>query len=160
KVVTTAPGGFTVHSWRLCLVELVPDPRHEQFRFRIRVRHENSDVDGKVGVYVADAVFPGHSRTTNLFVGMVFNDVRPASDVIALAPPHLADKLPRPRSRVRLGAGVAGEREGGVAWEELPNGISGPPFDPRGVAGDTWRELELEVSAEAVLGTWNGQHVG
>jgi serine/threonine-protein kinase len=89
---------------------------------------------------------------------MAFNDVRSRGEVV---PAHLVGKFPaRVDNVVQLGPGIAGELAAGVTWEVLPGGVSGPRFLPRGVAGDTWRELELVVTPSGVAGTWDGQPVG
>jgi serine/threonine-protein kinase len=154
--VTGRDGTFTVSSWPVCLVELVPDARHDRYRFTVLVRHENSsDVGGLVGAYVARRGFPGPTRDTDLYVGMAFNDVRSPAQAI---PPHLAAKLPvPPGNTVQFGPGIVGELAAGLRWEVYPSGVAGPQFQPRGVAGDTWRELELVITPEGVTGSWDGQ---
>jgi serine/threonine-protein kinase len=153
--VAAPDGTLTVSSWPVCLVELVPDSRHDRYRFTVRVRHENSDVGGLVGAYTARRGFPGPTRDTDLYVGVVFNDVRSPAEVV---PPHLAAKVKGPPdAAVKLGAGLVGELAVGVPWEVYPDGVAGPRYKPRGVAGDTWRELELVVTPEGVRGKWDGQ---
>jgi serine/threonine-protein kinase len=161
KVTTPPDGSFTVHSWDLCLVELAPDSGRDRYRFRVRVRHVNSDDGGGVGVYAGRHAFPGQEHENNLFVGMVYNDVRSAADALKRAPFHLIPQPPSPPDNwVRLGAGVVGEQAPGVGWEVLPAGMTGARFQPRGITGDTWRELNLEVSPDGIRGTWDGNPVG
>jgi serine/threonine-protein kinase len=158
--VTGRDGTFTVSSWPVCLVELVPDSRHDRYRLTVQVRHENSGDGGLVGAYVARRGFPGPTRDTDLYVGMAFNDVRsPAQAIPAHLAPKVALKDP-PDPSVRLGPGIVGEFAAGLTWEVYPGGVAGPRYKPRGIAGDTWRELELVVTPEEITGSWDGKPFG
>jgi len=119
------------------------------------VWHRQGDIPGKVGVYVARREFPGPTRPTHLFAGMVYNDIRTMAD--APHPPNV--KVGRGNS-VGLGPGIAGEQVRGVNWELWPQTVRGPLFEPRGITGDRWRDLELLVTPEGVSGVWDGQPVG
>jgi serine/threonine-protein kinase len=154
KVVTAPDGTFTVHTWSLCLLELFADPRHERYRFRVKVRHEKSDRSGEVGVYFAHRVFPGPTRDNHLFARMTYNDIR---SVVPVA-------RPRPglhESMVRLGMWIDGQVAVGQRWNVGENWTGGAPFQPHGEeGGGAWRELEVVVTPEGVWGTWDGQPVG
>lgn len=54
------PGGgnFTIDTTHLSMLELLPDPGLDRYRFRVEVRHEipnvrNKDIDNRVGIYFA-----------------------------------------------------------------------------------------------------------
>ncbi len=161
KVSISADGSFSVHSWSVCLLELLPDPRRQGYRFRVRVRHENSDMPGVVGIYFAHRAFPGPINEYHLFGGMTYNDIRSAKDYVERFPPDVAAKLNAPReNHVHLGVGVTGEHQRGVPWEYLPAVCAGAPFLPRNENNRTWRDLEVVVSPEGVIGTRDGQAVG
>jgi hypothetical protein len=159
KIVTADDGRFTVHSWDMGMIELLPEVPHDKFRFRVKVRHEQSDPAGQVGLYVARRGYGGSKRETDLFVGMTFNDV--LSEHPTPTTPEFEARFPGPRDNVvRLGAGVNGELPNGDRWDVLPNVVAGAAFQPRGVFADTWRELELVVTPDGVTGTWEGRPVG
>jgi arylsulfatase A-like enzyme len=77
-------GTFTVDAWGYCLVELLPDSRHDRYRFRASVRHRNSDLPGVVGLYAAHRSFPGGAVPTHLFTGLIYNDIRTPADVAGM----------------------------------------------------------------------------
>jgi hypothetical protein len=52
KIVEASDGAFSVQDWDHGLVELVPDPRLERYRFSAEVRHEKqTNQESRVGIY-------------------------------------------------------------------------------------------------------------
>src|SRR5206468_3149484 len=49
---------FTVHAVTVNMIELLPDPMTDRYRFRAQIRHDESDVEGAVGLFVAHAPCP------------------------------------------------------------------------------------------------------
>jgi hypothetical protein len=150
-------GTFSVSSWSLCLVELLPRVPGGRYRFTVCIRHEKSDVIGAVGAYCAAQTFPGITRPIRLFGGVTYNDVRSAAKELAPnLPLDVAAKVKVPtQNRAKLGTGVVGESGEGA----LPNWTSGAPFDLAGVFL-AWRTLELVVTPAGFSATWNGKEVG
>ena len=56
---------FTINSWSLALLELVPDPQSDRFRITAQVRHEKSDTAGEVGLYFAQGSIPRPRPTSS-----------------------------------------------------------------------------------------------
>jgi hypothetical protein len=56
KTAVGEDGTFSVQTWELGLLELVSDPQREHYRFRVQVRHETTQQEGRVGVYVAHSL--------------------------------------------------------------------------------------------------------
>jgi hypothetical protein len=165
KVSFAEDGTLLVSSWAECLVELVPDPRHDSYQFRARVRHQASEFGGRVGLYFSHRTCPSPGGKENHWFGrMTYNDVRrPQEDVNAAALPQARGRLQAPfegKSRVSIGLGARGDRATGLAWGEAVALRSGAPFAPRGIAADTWRDLLLSVTPAGVEGTMGGQAVG
>jgi serine/threonine-protein kinase len=161
KVSVSRDGTFTVHTWSLCLLEFLPDPRCERYRFRVSIRHDQSDLGGEVGVFCAHRAFPAAGRESRVFYQMTYNDIRTAGDVAARGPPAIARKLVVPReNRVSLGVNLYAEEAPGrcayapMAW------TSGAPFRAGGMGNGEWRELELLVGPGGVQGFRDGRPVG
>jgi serine/threonine-protein kinase len=161
RVVLNTDKSLTVSSWGLCLVELVPDSRCDEYTVAARIRHDNSDAAGVVGIFAARRSIGGPSGNSNLVVGQVFNDVWTEAEIVARAfplgpPPGLAPG----NSTVRLGLGVSGVQPDGVQWAILPNLVAGAPFTPAGVTSRIWRNLELAVFPDGATGVFGGMPVG
>lgn len=54
KILPAQDGAFSVQNWEYGLVELLPDPRLERYRFSVEVRHERqANQESRVGLYFA-----------------------------------------------------------------------------------------------------------
>ncbi len=158
-------GPFFVSSWSKtsCLVELLPRVPAGRYRFRVDIRHEQSETVGHVGLYCAAQALPGATRPIHVFGYANYNDVlSPAKDEALRVKEsmrrkgqlELADKLVVPdKNSVKLGTGMIGERE------ELGGWTSGAPFRWAGSQPE-WRTLELTVTPAEFSAMWNGKEVG
>jgi serine/threonine-protein kinase len=84
---------FSVQSWELALVELVSDPQVEAYQFRAKIRHEESQGQGEVGLYVAYEQSENHHGNLHQFLAVQFNGAR----FIGPAPPN--NQIPDPQRR-------------------------------------------------------------
>jgi hypothetical protein len=161
--VTQAPdGAFTISSWTLSLLELVPDPQWEHFRLRAEVRHEKgSGPVGGVGLYAAHREDPTTRGSAHFFVGLSFNDIHDeirgwelaVKDLQALpVPPPLP---PRPSGNpVTLMPVLFLGGERGASGVRGLGGRSRRLFRAAGLGGGPWRSLALEVTPTALRGLW------
>lgn len=156
KVTAADDGTVTVSSWGLCLVEYTPaGPRPERYHLRAAVRHEASDIGGRVGVFFTHHAVPGKFGDTHRFGQLTYNDIRLSGDAAVMAPP-----IPVPdTNHVRVGAlvrGVGPERP----WTGQMELAAGAPFKPVGRRGDRWRTVDIRIAPDGVGGTWDAQDVG
>src|SRR5262249_25726013 len=148
---------FAFQSWTVGLLELLPDPRVDRYRFTAQVRHEQSDLGGEVGLYFARKTYPGKASEIFYYTTLVFNGVRGYEDFKRLIPAELFSARPHDnavqvwshlysdeaiRPNVDRGAGVA----------------SGSRFKPNGGGINAiWHDLEVIVTPEKVTLSWDGQ---
>jgi eukaryotic-like serine/threonine-protein kinase len=152
---------FSVHSWGFCLLELVRDPQQDRYRLRARVRHEESDSLGEVGVYLAHRAYPGSQADIHVFTQLTFNDVRGNLDVQKRLPEVFLKKTPPPKDNlVALHPYILCAGKGDAIWYHPVTGVEGAPFKPAGVSGGPWHELEVIVTPEELRATWDGRLVG
>jgi serine/threonine-protein kinase len=148
---------FIVTSYTLALLELVPDPQCESYCFTAQVRHDESDVMGEVGLYVARQATPAKPQDIQFFTQVTFNDVRSRVDLLKGLPvdikprphqllnvvemfPHLySDEAVQPNINGRLG------------------GVAGPRFKPHADTASPWHVLEVTVTPTTVTARWDGQ---
>ncbi len=162
EVIHNADGAFTVYTVTLSLLELVPDPQCDRFRFRAQIRHDDSDVWGEVGLFFAHKAYSLPRRAVHFFTRLSFNAVRwqdqeerrqmPESVKLQLNLPP----TPR-RNTVDLSAELYSD-DGNAPGPDLKVGlITGLPFDALGKLNGVWHDVEVEVTPERVTGRWDGQ---
>jgi hypothetical protein len=153
-----ADGAFSVHSWGLCLLELLPKTQHANYRITAQVRHEKSDLRGEVGLYVARDSYPGPRRYYQLFVHLAYNDVQ---GIFENLPEEITKKVkPRDRNFVGLSPHLYGERGDQFPLDRSPGTVSGAQFKASGWAGGPWRTLEITVTPAGVKAARDGTPVG
>jgi serine/threonine-protein kinase len=149
----SSDGTFTVHSWSLGLLELLPDPGLQSYRFDAQVRHRKSDRAGEVGIYVGHQSYPGQPAETHFFTQLTFNEVWRAEVPEGLGRPG----DPPPRNAVRLFPHLYAE--GGVTehinWQ-MP-GATGPNVETAGENHGGWHDLAISVTPAGLTATWDGQ---
>jgi serine/threonine-protein kinase len=145
-------GCFTVSSWSLALLELLPDPRHDRYRLAAQVRHGKSiDFMGEVGLFVARQAYPGGDVEIHFFLRTTFNDVQ------------LLDRGDPPRKRlprdntVTLRPHLHSEQDRPPAIDRRLGGATGPRFKPAGEERGGWHPIEVVVTPEQVAASWHGQ---
>lgn len=151
-------GSFGVHSWGFCLLELLPDTRHESYKITAQVRHLKSDQRGEVGFYVARQAHAGR-HDYQYFVHMAYNDVRSIAELFGSLPPDRAKKLNNQGNSVGLMPHLYADRDSTFPLDQS-QGVRGAVFKPSGFKGGPWRDLEISVTPEKIVGSWDSSVVG
>jgi hypothetical protein len=150
-------GAFRIHTWGLCLFELLPDPQCDRYRFAARVRHEQSDRPGEVGLYAARQTLAGGGEDTHFFTQLTFNDVKGAEDLPFVLGPG-GREVGRPRNMAHVFPHLYSEEGVPPGIEFRMRGAPGPHFQPAGGEGKgAWHDLALTVTPAGVTAEWDGQ---
>jgi hypothetical protein len=150
--VAQGPDGvFTVQSPRACaLVELLPDPQNEHYRFSAEVRQESTVTNaGSIGIYFAHSSQATGNGPAHFFASLSFNDnargspTGPENCVQSCF--HFLDE-----QTLRL-------------QQNWAIGPSGQPFRFMPAVSDKgrgpWHRLAVEITAERFEYFWDDQHV-
>jgi hypothetical protein len=153
KIPETPDGIFSVQHWEFGLLELLPDPRHDHFRFSAEVRHEREPLrEGKEGIYFGHSEHPDGNTSAHFYCAVAFNDL--IEQVAVNAVPNQNAK-----NTVRL-----------EAHRQPPKGIYHDTADILGTnflftpavalgAPRLWRNLAVEVRPEAIEFSWEGKWI-
>jgi serine/threonine-protein kinase len=162
QVSLAGDGTFSVHSWALCLLELVPDPQHRHYCVQGDICHKESDLVGEVGIYLAHSAHPGPQAEIQAFAQLSFNDVRSIFDRYNRIPPNFPKPPPPKGNPVSLSPHIySAGREGEMCNQQAGlGGIAGAYFKAAGVGGGPWHQFQLIVTPENVRGFWDDQLVG
>jgi serine/threonine-protein kinase len=147
-VKETPDGPYAVQTWQHCLVELLPRPLPDRYRFRAEVQHTESTYRGHVGIYLAHeqhtapSGFPVHS-----FCTLDFNDV---------------EKGPANQNRVGVHVRLYWEQEGEARADHRWTCGASTTFTPTGRKSkvEPWHKLAVEVRGHQVQAFWEGQPIG
>jgi serine/threonine-protein kinase len=160
KVTAADDGTITVNTWGLCLLEFIHDRVSVPYCLKAHVRHNKSDVSGRVGVYFADRAFPGTFGECHQFGRMMYNDLLSPRDAFAIAAREPPDAPPMPlQNKVRLDF-VTRLAARARPWTGTTELASGAAFEVCGNRADCWRELAVTVTPDGVSGTFDGRPVG
>jgi serine/threonine-protein kinase len=153
--ISLAPdGSFSVHTWSLCLLELVPSVRQESYRITMEVRHEKSDISGEAGFFFAYHAYPGREGDIQLFTQLTYNDVRNVTEMFDLLPEKERKKAAA-GNRAYLFPHLYSEGKEGSVIDRRMSGPAGPPFKASNM-GNRWRRLEVLVTPAAIQSSWDG----
>ncbi len=127
-------GFFSIDSYTsICLVELVPDPHLERYRFRAWVRQNDNVEVGMVGLYFNHYQVVDGVHRSNFY------------NMLGVAEPEKSSLYFMHHHEEPTG-------QGGVHQAGIENALL-----PKGPAGfGTWRELSVEVTPESVSTFLNG----
>lgn len=148
-------GAFSIHTQTLVLIELLPDPQTERYRFAAQVRHNTSNRVGGVGLFVAHQAYPGGQTDFQFFTQMIFDDVLRVSDVPVMLPN--GKQLPRRKNIVQMFSRLHSE-EGArpeIDWPMVS--WPGPQFEPAGESRTGWHDLAMTVAPDGISAEWDGQ---
>jgi serine/threonine-protein kinase len=133
---------FSVQCWdHLGLLELVDDPQHERYRFRVEVRHDATWKLGRVGLYFAHRVHAtGQGARRQYYVELTFSD---------------AAQTPSVPNRVQLSLGRCPETPSQephhivtfLKDHEFTRTLASPGQGP-------WCQLEVEVKPDTIRASW------
>jgi serine/threonine-protein kinase len=157
KASQAPDGTFLVHGSRLGLLQLVPDPQRERFRFQVEVRHDAAlvrygDTDppifSQVGIYCLHSKHGNAKFPTHCFCGLAFNDWDPQG-ARRLPTKHVVELFTERHT------------EPGGAWYR--NAHEALAYIPRVMLGAgpaaPWRQLTLEVRPEGVQAFWGAEKI-
>ena len=71
---------FRVHTGGTSLLELLPNPGRDHYRFRAEILHENVSNNGSVGLYFGHQEYPAAPGSVHSFMQVTFDDVRSVLD--------------------------------------------------------------------------------
>jgi serine/threonine protein kinase len=76
KVLAADDGAFTAQNWEHGLLELLPDPRMQRYRFSAEVRHEGqAHHQSRVGIYFAHSEYAEGDKLDHFDCTVAFNDL-------------------------------------------------------------------------------------
>ncbi len=153
-----AGGAFTIDCrWTVAVVELLPDPRTDRYRFACQVQHSKSGTLGEVGVYVARRAYPGGAENVHFFTQLSYNDVKRVRDM-----PLVVDgrRIPRHENTVELKPHLHSEYGRPPNIDCRMSGQAGPEFRPAEEDAGGWHELEVTVDRAGVTAAWDGRPFG
>jgi serine/threonine-protein kinase len=152
---------FTVHSVMLNLVELVPDPRTDRYVFSAQVRHDDSDVHGDVGLFIAHSSTPLDGVVLHHFTRLSFNVVRHlGAETRATVPRRLRpefDAAPVEDNHAVLMGQLTVGRLAGKGPDRLLGPFAAVPVQVLGRDNGVWHEVAIEVTPERLTCVWDGQ---
>jgi serine/threonine-protein kinase len=156
-----APDGtFAVHSWGLCLLELMRDPQRDGIRIRAEIRHEDSKQPGEVGVFFGLQELPVAQGNVLSFGHLAFDDIDSVEELWRRLPIPEADRPPPPEGNpVQFRPFLYGRRPDGSVREQRLNGSPSTCFfQPTGLHGNPkrWRPIVVEIGPETLRGYWEG----
>ncbi len=147
-------GHFSVQSRNLALVELVPDPQSQAYRFRAEIRHEESHGQGEVGLYVAHEQSGSRHGTLHQFLAVQFNGVQSLGPAPPRAP-RAAWLQPNP---VTLGPRALLLEPPTAIREEISFLKRAVPLCvPSGNPNFKWHKLVIAVTPTKVRAFWENE---
>jgi serine/threonine protein kinase len=149
KIAEAPDGAFSVQNWEHGLVELLPDPRLQCYRFSAEVRHEKqTNFESKVGIYFAHSEHPDGATVAHFHCNVAFNDLvnvgaRDANGI------HRGNAV---------GLQIHRQRPAGLVHHtaDVPDAESFfSPAKPYGALGP-WRRIAVMVRPESIKVFWMG----
>lgn len=157
-------GTFTVHTTKVCLVEMLPKVSKKNFRFSAKIRHHQGEPSSRVGLYFAHGIFPGPVSGIQQFTSLDFTDRSSAVATWEKIP--FAKKPPRPKGNsVAIAHTVTTWQKPFLDCSCQGNLLQGACFVPGFLSATKntdmpWRVLEIRVLDHECHGYWNGDPVG
>ncbi|HVS40562.1 MAG TPA: serine/threonine-protein kinase [Gemmataceae bacterium] len=153
----------------MAMLELLPDPGVDSYRFRVQLRHDAGESISRVGIYIGAHECATSRGGVHSFVELIFNDIvlqtaafqqqlknQPALDNIPLPPGN-----PVPFNPVQLQPHFWSDPKYGADWDCPCRGAASNLVEPAGPYSDVWRDLTIEVTPKGVRAFWkDGQPIG
>jgi hypothetical protein len=141
---------FAFNSYKVGLLELLPDPGRDSYRLQAEVRHDQGTAAGHVGLYFALGTYPAPRGNIHAFLAWTFNDVEPMKTGF---PNKIALTLRLWRAAAPDGTvdGVS-HKEGCGKPLPFPPALCPPRSGP-------WRRLAVTVTPDGVRTFWEGRLV-
>jgi serine/threonine protein kinase len=152
KISLSTEGEFTVENWEHGLLELLPDPRLERYRFSAEVCHEKqANHESIVGIYFTHSRHPDGESFAHFHCNVAFNDKD--------------DVGPRGENGVHPGNALEliAQRQppdGRVyhrAYVEIANVFHFNPAKKPPNAFGPWRRISVEIRPETISTFWEGK---
>lgn len=162
QVSLSQDGTFAVHSWGLCLLELIRDPQSERYEISAEVRQENGRLPGEVGIFFGLQEIESQRGIVLTYGQLAFNDIDSELENWKRNVPIAPQSSPPKGNEVHFRPNIYG-RLSDPADDESLNGA--PPvcyFPPGGLHADPkeWRRIVVTVTPEKVRSSWNGMLAG
>ena len=150
KMLAAPDGAFSVQNWEYGLVELLPDPRLERYRFGAEVRHERqAHQESRVGIYFAHSAHPDGETVAHFYCNVAFNDLVDVG----------ANGIPKGNS---VGLGVLRQSPTGLVVHHKAYVYKADtrfvPAKPIGALGP-WRRIAVEVRPGSLTVFWEGNRI-
>jgi tRNA A-37 threonylcarbamoyl transferase component Bud32 len=142
KVAAAADGTFSIESWDLGLLELLPDPKSPHYRFSAEVRHDQAKPWGRTGLYFAHSTWDTPQGVEHSCFGLTFNDLTDLS------------KFPQKENYLELSVERYPIREARrrVFQAAMTPVAAIPNANP-------WRKIAVEVTRDEVSVFWEGNNL-
>jgi serine/threonine-protein kinase len=162
NVALAEDGTFSVHHLEHGLLELVPDPHRQRYRFRALVRHDQGNfVETRVGIYFAHSEHATARSSAHCYAALAFSDIEDKVRHGLRGNPVYLSLQVQPPKGLKLSPTPAGETlfpfsfppEGEKPWRPLA--IEVTPERVRIVCGDRHTDVpreEVEGQARAAIG--------
>jgi hypothetical protein len=156
KILSKQDEEFSVSNSQYGLLELLPDPRLDRYKFRAQVRHIRADNgESRVGIYFAHGVRQQGDDVAHFHCNVTFNDLT-----------HVGEKDENGNfktSPVGLEVHRQDHRQPLIGVSVRRAYVSRAqdtfiPGRPGGTEG-TWRDIEVEVRPEAIKVSWMGKRI-
>lgn len=147
---------FSVQTHDDAVMELLPDPMTDHYRMTAQIRHYRGRHPTQAGLFVAHKTYPWHKNTdASFFLLFSFNAVEAFPQGVL---PSAANQ-PDGTAPIRLYPILMSTEKGQPT--RLFNGMSGAGGElrlkPPGAENEQWYDLEVVISPEKVIATFNGQ---
>jgi serine/threonine protein kinase len=151
NIVEAPDGAFSVQGWESGLVELLPDPCQERYRFSAEVRHEKQITQAsRVGIYFAHSMKSDGATVAHYHCDVTFNDLVDLDEADSKG--KQKNNVVRLQIQRQAPAGMANEKKAQVQDAIL----AFPPAKPVGMLAE-FRKIKVEVRRETVKVFWEGQ---
>jgi serine/threonine protein kinase len=152
QIAPAPDGAFSVQHWEHGLVELLPDPRLQRYRFRAEVRHERqAHQESRVGIYFAHSDQLVAETVAHFYCNVAFNDL------VAM---ERFDANQRQKGNF-VGLQVHRQPPAGRIHhivDVLEAGDYFAPARPVGALGP-WRKVLVEVRPKTIKVFWEGKNI-
>jgi predicted Ser/Thr protein kinase len=131
------------------LLELLPDPQIERYRFSAEVRHVDTAKNGEVGLFFMHSIHSTPKGVEHCFCTLTFNDHE--------------SLFPLPDSSRASQVALYLRRARRVGGNQRTPGGAGNYFQPARRSLDNpipWRKIAVEVTPKAVRIFWEGRQIG
>jgi eukaryotic-like serine/threonine-protein kinase len=147
-------GYFMVSAWDRAAIEIFRDIPIPCYRIRAKIRHEKSQKDGAVGLFVGGQSVPTPHGKGHLYYQFAYNDVIDIINELKGGPFPIPGLRGNPVDLTVVLMGDLGRRE---PWVSKFGAAGGIAFRPPWPAGDQWRTLSVEVRPDRLRASFDDQ---